>query len=73
MPELPVIALECPGQTDPHVHAGQVARAIAPVLEGSELVVVQETRPARLAVRWAPNLPRFLWPMSKQACAATTA
>ena len=41
MPELPVIALECLGQPDPHVHAGQVARAIAPVLDGSELVVVQ--------------------------------
>ena len=41
MPELPVIALECPGQPDPHVHAGRVARAIAPVLDGSELVVVQ--------------------------------
>ena len=41
MPELPVIALECLGQPDPHVHAGQVARAIAPVLDGSELVLVQ--------------------------------
>ena len=38
---LPVVTLDCPGQPDPHVHAGKVARAIAPVLDGTELVVVQ--------------------------------
>ena len=41
MPDLPVVALGCAGQIDPHVHAGKVARSAATVLEGVELVVVQ--------------------------------
>jgi UDP-N-acetylglucosamine 2-epimerase (non-hydrolysing) len=41
MPELPVVALECPGQADPHVHAGVVARRISAVIRDARLVVVQ--------------------------------
>ena len=33
--------LRCPGQADPHVHVGNVARRVGPVIEGARLVVVQ--------------------------------
>lgn len=41
MPEVPVVALGCAGQPDPHVHVGQVARRVAAVLEDTKLAVVQ--------------------------------
>jgi len=37
----PVVELHCPGQPDPHVHAGQVARRAGEVLRGVDLIVVQ--------------------------------
>lgn len=73
MPELPVVALDCPGQPDPHVHAGKVARVLASVLDGTELVVVQGDTSSALGGRWVHNLPRLVWRMSKPACAAMTA
>jgi UDP-N-acetylglucosamine 2-epimerase (non-hydrolysing) len=41
VPALPVFALGCAGLPDPLVHAGQVARSAATVLDGTDLAVVQ--------------------------------
>ena len=41
MPELSTMELGCPGQLDPNVHVGLVARSIDAALGGVQLVVVQ--------------------------------